>query len=65
MGLGALMLVACVGGPLLTGVLGTLGVGVLVGAGGAIFALALCLAVPAIAVAWRRRSARSQARIEL
>ena len=65
MGLGALVLLACVGGPLLAGVVGALGVGVLVGAGGALFALVLCLAVPAIAVAWRRRSSRSEARIEL
>ena len=59
LGMGALMLLACLGGPALVGALGGLGVGVLVGAGGAVFrALALCAAVPAVAVAWRRRSAR-------
>jgi hypothetical protein len=57
-GMGGLMLLACVGGPALAGALGGLGAGVLFGAGGAVFALALCLVVPAVAVAWRRRSAR-------
>jgi hypothetical protein len=58
LGVGGLMLLACIGGPALAGVLGRLGAGVLLGAGAAVFALALCAAVPAVAVAWRRRSAR-------
>ena len=58
LGIGALMMLACLAGPALAGVIGALGVGVLVGAGGAIFALALCAAVPAAVVALRRRSAR-------
>jgi hypothetical protein len=58
LGVGGLMLLACLGGPALAGVLGGLGAGVLLGAGAAVFALALCAAVPAVAVAWRRRSAR-------
>jgi hypothetical protein len=56
-GMGGLMLLACVGGPALVGALGAFGAGALLGAGGVAFALALCAAVPAIAVAWRRRSA--------
>jgi hypothetical protein len=59
-GMGALMLVACLAGPALVGAIGALGVGVLVGAGGAIAALAMCAIVPAIAVALRRRSARRE-----
>jgi hypothetical protein len=31
-----------------------------IGAGGVIFALALCAAVPGVALAWRRRAARRQ-----
>ena len=54
---GALMMLACLGGPLLAGALGALGAGVLLGAGGVIFALALCVAVPAVMVAVRRRRA--------
>ena len=61
----SLMLLACLGGPLFAGALGTLGVGVLVGAGGVVFALVLCFALPAAAVAWRRRTARRQPTIEL
>ena len=38
LGIGALMLLACLAGPALAGAIGALGVGVLVGAGGAIFA---------------------------
>lgn len=57
-GIGGLMLLACLAGPALAGALGALGAGVLVGAGGVIFALALCAVVPAAALAWRRRSAR-------
>jgi hypothetical protein len=57
---GGLMLLACVGGPLLAGALGSLGAGILVGAGGVVFALALCAAVPAVMVALRRRAARRQ-----
>jgi hypothetical protein len=56
--LGALMLLACLAGPAIAGVVGSLGLGILVGAGGVVFALALCAAIPAGAVAWRRRSAR-------
>jgi membrane associated rhomboid family serine protease len=40
LGLGALMLVACLAGPVLAGVIGALGVGVLLGVGGAVVALA-------------------------
>ena len=58
LGIGALMMLACLAGPALAGAIGALGVGVLVGAGGAIFALASCAAVPAVVVALRRRSAR-------
>ena len=59
-GLGALMLVACLAGPALAGAIAALGVGVLVGAGGAMLAIALCVAVPAIAAATRRRGAPRQ-----
>lgn len=54
-GLGALMLMACLAGPALVSAIGALGVGVLVGAGGAVFMLALCAVVPAIAIVLRRR----------
>jgi hypothetical protein len=64
-GLGALMLVACLAGPAIAGALGALGVGLLVGAGGVILALALCAAVPAAALAWRRRSAARRPTPEL
>jgi hypothetical protein len=64
LGIGALMLLACLGGPALAGALGGLGVGVLLGAGGVVFALALCAAVPAVAVALRRRSARRAPTLE-
>jgi hypothetical protein len=57
-GLGALMLFACLAGPAIAGVVGSLGFGILVGAGGVVFALALCAAIPAGTLAWRRRSAR-------
>jgi hypothetical protein len=60
-GLGALMLLACLAGPAIAGALGALGIGVLVGAGGALFALALCAVVPSATLAWRRRSARRAA----
>lgn len=60
LGIGGLMLLACLGGPALAGALGGLGAGVLLGAGGAVFALALCAAVPAVALASRRRSSRRQ-----
>jgi hypothetical protein len=60
LGMGALMLLACLAAPALVGAIGALGVGVLVGAGGAIAALALCAVVPMIAVALRRRSARRE-----
>ena len=64
-GIGGLMLLACLGGPLLAGALGGLGAGVLLGAGGALLALALCAAVPAATVAWRRRSTRRRPAAEL
>jgi hypothetical protein len=57
LGLGVLMLVACLAGPAIAGAIGALGIGLLAGAGGAILAVALCFAVPAAAVARRRRSA--------
>ncbi len=65
LGMGGLMLLACVAGPALVGTLGGLGAGVLLGTGGAVFALALCAAVPAVTVAWRRRSARHHPTPEL
>jgi hypothetical protein len=65
LGIGGLMLLACLGGPVLTGALGGLGAGVLLGAGGVIFALALCAAVPAAALGIRRRAARRQPSAEL
>ena len=52
LGLGALMLLACLAGPALSGVAGALGAGLLVGAGAA----ALCIAAPAAILAWRRRA---------
>jgi hypothetical protein len=51
LGIGAVMLIACLAGPLLSGAVGALGVGLLVGTGGA----ALCIAAPAAILAWRRR----------
>jgi hypothetical protein len=48
-GIGTLMLLACLAGP---------AIGALVGAAGAVLALAFCFAAPAAAVAWRRRSHR-------
>jgi hypothetical protein len=65
LGMGALMLLACLGGPALAGASGGLGAGVLLGAGGVIFALGLCAAVPAVLVGLRRRAARRTARPEL
>jgi hypothetical protein len=65
LGMGGLMLLACLGGPVLAGALGGVGAGVLLGAGGVIFALALCAAVPAIVLAMRRRTARRQPTPEL
>jgi hypothetical protein len=61
LGVGGLMLLACVGGPVLAGAIGGLGIGVLLGAGGAIFALALCAAVPAVVLGLRRRSSTRRA----
>jgi hypothetical protein len=61
LGMGGLMLLACLGGPALVGALGGLGAGVLLGAGGAVLALALC----AVALAWRRRASRRQPTPEL
>ena len=60
-GIGGLMLLACLAGPVLAGALGGLGAGLLLGAAGGLFALALCAAVPAIVVALRRRSTRRAA----
>jgi hypothetical protein len=65
LGMGGLMLLACLAGPLLAGALGGLGAGVLLGAGGVVFALALCAAVPAVTVALRRHGARRQPTPEL
>ena len=61
LGMGGLMLLACLAGPALAGAIGGLGAGVLLGAAGGLFALALCAAVPAVAVALRRRSMRRAA----
>ena len=58
LGLGGLMMLACIGGPALLGAIGGLGAGVLLGVGGTVAALALCAAVPAVAFLTRRRSAR-------
>jgi len=52
LGMGAVTLLACLGGPALVGAIGGR---LLFGAGGMIFALALCAAVPAVVVALRRR----------
>lgn len=60
-GLGVLMVFACLGAPVIVGALGALGLGVLAGAGGAIAALVLCAAVPAVA-AHRRASSRGSQR---
>jgi hypothetical protein len=57
LGMGGLMLLACLAGPALVGAVGGLGAGVLLGAGVVVVAVVLCAAVPAVAVAWRRRSA--------
>ena len=54
LGIGAVMLIACLAGPLLSGAAGALGAGLLVGAGGAVFAIALCVLAPAAVLAWRR-----------
>lgn len=58
LGVGALMLAACLAGPALAGAAGALGAGVLVGAGGVLLAFALCAIVPAVALVWRRRAVR-------
>ena len=65
LGMGGLMLLACLAGPALIGALGGLGAGVLLGTGGAIAAVALCAGVPAAVVSWLRRSARRQPTAEL
>lgn len=65
LGMGGLMMLACLGGPALAGALGGDGAGMLLGAGGAVFALALCAAVPAGVVAWRRRASRRRPTPEL
>lgn len=63
-GIGAVMLIACLAGPILAGAVGALGAGLLVGASGAIFALALCAFAPAALIAWRRRAATRQHGVE-
>ena len=60
--LGTLMLVACLAGPLLVSVIGGLGAGVLIGAGGAFAAIALCVAVPGVLAMLSRRRARRAVR---
>lgn len=55
LGMGALMLLACLAGPALATAVGGLGGDVLLAAGGVIFALALCAVVPAAVIALRRR----------
>jgi hypothetical protein len=55
LGIATLMLLACLVGPALATAVGGLGGGLLLGAGGVIFALALCAVVPAAVVALRRR----------
>ena len=60
LGVGGLMLLACLGGPVLAGALSGLGAGILLGAGGVVFALAQCAAVSAVVVAMPRRAARRQ-----
>ena len=55
LGIGAVMLIACLAGPLLSAAMGAPGVGLLVGAGGAALTIALCIAAPAAILAWRRR----------
>jgi hypothetical protein len=60
LGIGALMLLACLAGPVVAGALGGRGAGVLLGAGGAVLGLALCAAVPAAVLAIRRRSGHRQ-----
>ena len=65
LGMGALMVLACFGGPAPAGSIGGLGVGVLLGAGGMLVAFALCAAGPAVAVALYRRSARRAPTTEL
>jgi hypothetical protein len=59
LGLGVVMLLACLAGPALIGVVGGLGAGVLVGAAGVVAALVLCSVVPAgYALLDRRRPRR-------
>lgn len=59
LGLGGLMMLACIAGPALLGAIGGLGAGVLLG-GGTVAALALRAGVPAAAFLARRRAARRQ-----
>jgi len=59
LGLGAVMLIACLAGPLLSGVAGALGIGLLLGAGGAVFAIALCVLAPAAVLVKRRRDSET------
>jgi Na+/melibiose symporter-like transporter len=63
LGMGGLMVLACLGGPLVAGALRGLGAGLLLG--GVVFALALCAAVPAVVLGMRHRAARRQPTPEL
>jgi hypothetical protein len=65
LGAGALMLLACLAGPVIAGAISGSGVGVLVGAGGAIAAVAVCAAVPAAMLLWRGRAGRRDTNGEL
>jgi hypothetical protein len=64
-GLGVAMLLACLAGPAIAGAVGALGVGVLVSASGGLVAITLCAAVPAAALAGRRRAGRRAPTAEL
>jgi hypothetical protein len=63
--MGGFTLLACLAGPALAGAIGGFGVGALLGAGGAVLALALCAAVPAVVLGFRRRSSTRRAGPEL
>ena len=58
--LGTLMLLACLAGPALVSVVGGLGAGLLIGAGGAVAAVALCVIVPGLAAVGVRTRARQR-----
>jgi hypothetical protein len=61
-GMGGAMMLACLAGPALAGAIGGLGVGVLLGAGGALLAVVLCASAPLVFVGLRRRSTNRRAR---